>query len=179
MLQEEPLTKEQQDFAAAHHNLVYKFLNINHLPKKDYYDVVIFPYLNAVRDYCNNPISQKYSFSTVAFRQMRLQLYNYFRSQSHKKRNVKIISIHSKSCIDGITMSERIPYQDVLMQQLEMQLLLHDLAGRISKQQMDIVCSKIYGYDNREIAHRQQISMVRIKELLEEVRVILMQLCYE
>ena len=76
-------------------------------------------------------------------------------------------------------MSERIPYQDVLMQQLEMQLLLHDLAGRISKQQMDIVCSKIYGYDNREIAHRQQISMVRIKELLEEVRVILMQLCYE
>ena len=46
MLCEVPLTKEQQAFAAEHHGLVYKFLNDNHLP-----DVVIFPYLKAVRDY--------------------------------------------------------------------------------------------------------------------------------
>ena len=33
MLCEVPLTKEQQDFAAEHHGLVYKFLNDNHLPE--------------------------------------------------------------------------------------------------------------------------------------------------
>ena len=32
MLCEVPLTKEQQEFAAEHHGLVYKFLNDNHLP---------------------------------------------------------------------------------------------------------------------------------------------------
>ena len=48
MLCEVPLTKEQQDFAAEHHGLVYKFLNDNHLPENEFYDVVIFPYLKAV-----------------------------------------------------------------------------------------------------------------------------------
>ena len=46
-----PLTKEQQTFATAHHNLVYKFLNENRLPEDEFYDVVIFGYLKAVRDY--------------------------------------------------------------------------------------------------------------------------------
>lgn len=50
MLCEVPLTKEQQEFAAEHHGLVYKFLNDNHLPEDEFYDVVIFPYLKAVRD---------------------------------------------------------------------------------------------------------------------------------
>lgn len=44
MLCEVPLTKEQQEFAAEHHGLVYKFLNDNHLPDDEFYDVVIFPY---------------------------------------------------------------------------------------------------------------------------------------
>ena len=58
MLCEVPLTKEQQDFAAEHHGLVYKFLNDNHLPENEFYDVVIFPYLKAVQDYCNSASTQ-------------------------------------------------------------------------------------------------------------------------
>ena len=69
MLCEVPLTKEQQEFAAEHHGLVYKFLNDNHLSEDEFYDVVIFPYLTAVRDYCNSSSAQKYSFSTIAMRQ--------------------------------------------------------------------------------------------------------------
>ena len=45
MLCEVPLTKEQQEFAAEQHGLVYKFLNDNHLPEDEFYDVVIFRYL--------------------------------------------------------------------------------------------------------------------------------------
>ena len=44
MLCEVPLTKEQQEFAAEQHGLVYKFLNDNHLPDDEFYDVVIFGY---------------------------------------------------------------------------------------------------------------------------------------
>lgn len=66
MLCEVPLTKEQQEFAAEHHGLVYKFLNDNHLPEDEFYDVVIFPYLKAVRDYCDSTSAQEYSFSTIA-----------------------------------------------------------------------------------------------------------------
>lgn len=45
MLCEVPLTKEQQAFATDHHGLVYKFLNENHLPEDEFYDVIIFGYL--------------------------------------------------------------------------------------------------------------------------------------
>ena len=38
MLCEVPLTKEQQEFAAEHHGLVYRFLNDNHLPEDEFYD---------------------------------------------------------------------------------------------------------------------------------------------
>ena len=57
MLCEVPLTKEQQDFAAEHHGLVYKFLNDNHLPEDEFYDVVIFGYLKAVQDYFSRETS--------------------------------------------------------------------------------------------------------------------------
>ena len=43
MLCEVPLTKEQQDFAAEHHGLVYKFLNDNHLPENEFYVCGYFP----------------------------------------------------------------------------------------------------------------------------------------
>ena len=49
MLCEVPLTKEQQAFATDHHGLVYKFLNENHLPEDEFYDVVVFAYLKAVK----------------------------------------------------------------------------------------------------------------------------------
>ena len=69
MLCEVPLTKEQQTFATAHHSLVYKFLNENRLPEDEFYDVVIFGYLKAVRDYFSDLTAQQFTFSTIAIRQ--------------------------------------------------------------------------------------------------------------
>lgn len=86
MLCEVPLTKEQQTFATDHHGLVYKFLNENHLPEDEFYDVVVFAYLKAVKDYFNSPSAQKFSFSTIATRQMKFRLYDYFRTQERRKR---------------------------------------------------------------------------------------------
>ena len=151
MLCEVPLTKEQQEFAAEHHGLVYKFLNDNHLPDDEFYDVVIFPYLKAVRDYCDNTSAQEYSFSTIAIRQMRFRLYDYFRSQERRKRNAEILSIHIGLYPDGVPLEELLP----------------------------IVRMKGCGYGIREIASREKLPMKRIKELLEEVRAVFLELCYE
>lgn len=138
MLCEVPLTKEQQEFAAEHHGLVYKFLNDNHLSEDEFYDVVIFPYLTAVRDYCNSSSAQKYSFSTIAMRQMKFRLCDYFRAQERHKRNAEILSIHLGLYPDGTPLEDTLAVQDKLMQEFEMGQLLHDLAGRISRQQMNI-----------------------------------------
>lgn len=178
MLCEVPLTKEQQEFAAAHHGLVYRFLNENHLPEDEFYDVIIFPYLNAVKDYFSSPTAQKFSFSTIATRQMRFRLCDYYRTQSRRRSNMEVLSLHVGLYSDGVPLEDSIPAHDAFMQQLEMELLLHDLAGRVSKQQMDIVNLKKDGYGIREIARTQKVPMRRIKELLAEVHAVLLELCY-
>lgn len=178
MLCEVPLTKEQQEFATAHHGLVYKFLNENRLPEDEYYDVVIFGYLKAVRDYFSDPTARKFTFATIANRRMRFRLCDYYRTQSRRRSNMEVLSLHVGLYSDGVPLEDSIPAHDALMQQLEMELLLHDLAGRVSKQQMDIVNLKKDGYGIREIARTQKVPMRRIKELLAEVHAVLLELCY-
>lgn len=179
MLCEVPLTKNQQEFAAEHHGLVYKFLNDNHLPEDEFYDVVIFAYLRAVRDYFSDESTQCYSFAAIAKHRMRLCMYDYFRAQARQKRNAEILSLHLSLYPDGVPLEDLLPAQDDLMQEFEMKQLLYDLAGRISHQQMNIVRMKGCGYGIREIASQEKIPMKRIKELLEEVHIVFLELCCE
>ena len=57
--------------------------------------------------------------------------------------------------------------------------MLHDLAGKVSKQQMEMVRLKTCGYNLREIARQQKTPMRRVKEALEDVRTVLMEICYQ
>ena len=90
-----PLTPEQGTFAAENHGLVLKFLNENHLPEDEYYDIVVFGYLQAVKDYFCRPDMSQYSFSTIAWKEMRGAISNHNRMQAQKKRKADVISIHS------------------------------------------------------------------------------------
>lgn len=179
MLCKLPLTKEQQDFAAEHHRLVYKFLNDNHLPEDEFYDVVIFSYLKSVQDFSSRESLQAYSFSTIAWRYMSRSLSNYFKGQFRQKCHAEIISIHIGPYQDVPSLEESLPAQDNWTQYMEMQFLLHDLAGRVSSQQMKIVREKMYGYGIREISRRQKLPMKRIKEMLAEVRIVFLDMCRE
>lgn len=58
-MREIPLTPEQKTFAEKHHGLVYKFLNKNQLSADEFYDVVIFGYLRAVRRFFYRDSSSK------------------------------------------------------------------------------------------------------------------------
>ena len=63
-----PMSQAQQLFAEEHHNLVYAFLKEKKLPEDEYYDVVIFGYLQAVMDYTSQGQSSRFSFATIAWR---------------------------------------------------------------------------------------------------------------
>lgn len=178
-MQNIPLTPEQKTFATDNHGLVYKFLNENQLPEEEFYDVVIFGYLRAVRRFFVETNLQKYSFSTIAWNCMRVDLFNYNKMHFRKKRNAETISIHLIPHENTLPIEETLAKPDELMLQLETELLLHDLAGCISRQQMDMIRLKTSGYSIRDIAHIQKIPMKRVKEALEEVRQILIKLCYE
>lgn len=106
-------------------------------------------------------------------------LQNYYKSQNRQKRTAEIISIHMEVLSDGSTLEQCIPATNPLMQQLEMQFLLHDLAGRLSQQQMNLIHLRSSGYNMQYIARNQKLPMKQVKELLEEIRKVLLELSCE
>lgn len=69
-LSDTPLTVEEREFAAQHHRLAERYMEIHGLEKSDWYDTVIFGYLLAVRKWLARPELHTYDFSTIAFRAM-------------------------------------------------------------------------------------------------------------
>lgn len=65
-----PLSPEEKKFAEQYHPFVLRYLTIYKLPASEWYDVAIFGYLRAVRDWLSMPKLHKYQFSTIAFKNM-------------------------------------------------------------------------------------------------------------
>ena len=173
-----PLTPEQRLFAAENHDLVYAFLKEKNLPESEYYDIVIFGFLRAVRRYFTETALSEYKFSTIAWNCMYVDLCNYFKAQHRQKRTATVISIHISRSDNGLPLEETIGSPDELMQQLETRLLLHDLANQVSRQQMDMVRLRTSGYSDRDIARKHNISRDQVRKLLSEVRSALEAICY-
>lgn len=174
-----PLTPEQGTFAAENHGLVLKFLNENHLSEDEYYDIVIFGYLEAVKDYLTKTNLRRYSFTTIAWRYMSRSVYNQQRSNARHNHHANIVSIHSDLCANGLSLEQLVPYEHDVMAELETQLLLHELAGMITKEQMQMVRMRNAGYDIREIARSHNVTMKCVKHVLDLACNALKQLCYE
>lgn len=66
----QPLTPVEKEFAEQYHPFVLRYLAIYKLPASEWYDVAIFGYLRAVRDWLSIPKLHKYKFSTIAFKNM-------------------------------------------------------------------------------------------------------------
>lgn len=178
-MSEVPLTREQREFATKWHNLIYTFLNEKRLPEEDYYDVVVFGFLQAVKDYLSKAGLRQYSFSTIAWNYMRSCLSSHFKSESCQKRKAYTISLnHMASEHECASLEESLFAPDRLMLQLETELLLHDLAQRATRQQMAVVQLRSAGYNVREIAKTQSLPMKRVQELLCEIRDLLAVVCH-
>lgn len=65
------------------------------------------------------------------------------------------------------------------MRDFETDLLLHDLAGRVSRQQMRVIRMKVDGYGVKEIARRQKMTIKTIQGLLEDARNAVLAVCFE
>lgn len=175
------LTLEQQKFAADHHALVYSFLNSKRLCEDDFYDVVIFGYLRAVKRYSDEPKARLYAFSTVAWREMGQSLSDYYKSQSRQKRKAYVISLDSVVYRDeeALSLHEVLPVPDPLRVDFETELLMLELASRVSKREMDVIRMKADGYGVRDIARSKKMSMKGVNELLAGLRDTVLAVCYE
>lgn len=169
-----PLTAEQSQIAELNHDLVFEFLNEYNLPESQYYDVVIFGYLCAAQEYCEKPELQKYLFSTVAWRQMKHELYRHYKYHERKKRDFQTVSLSDiKDGYDNSLKTDETAAENKLLEDLNFSLLLHSLASAITEKQMRIIRMKLAGFRMHDIARTEKMTFRDINRVLNDTYVII------
>lgn len=173
------MTQEQQSFAAENHNLIYTFLRDRRLNMEDYYDIVVFGYLEAVRRYCNlAELRKKYAFSTIAWRKMKDELYKHFEKQSRCVRKVVTVSLDSAYGKDSeLSLSDIISGPDYLYEEMEADMLWDDITGILTKPQAETLRMRADGYSVREIAAARRSPLRDIEDLLDTAISSVRSLC--
>lgn len=161
-----PFTKEEQAFAEKNHDLVYAFLNEKNLAESDFYDIVVFGYLEAVQVYCSKSGLHRYKFTTLAWRRMRHILSDYYKYMSSSKRNAQIVSLDEAVERGNILgNSDTVVYDDI-MHELRVDFLMHELARKLPPREMRIVKMKVRGEKMHAIAKSEKLTFQEINRVL-------------
>ena len=164
-----PFTKEEQQFAEENHDLVYAFLNEKKLSEDEYYDVVIFGYLRAVQEFCENSKHHKYKFSTFAWKRMQEVMNDHYKYLYRAKRNAVVVSLDESNGEDTAPRLEDVISYDDCLSELREELLLHELAVQLPEREMRIINMKIRGAKLLEIAKAETLNFKQIGKILENI----------
>lgn len=103
----EPLSPAEQRLATESFDLVMKFLAVNKLSEVDWYDVVIFGYLHAIKKWFQDEsLMQNFSFRTVAWNEMKFAM--------KKERNCENLRIKTVGLSDLIPGQDGLTYMDMV-----------------------------------------------------------------
>ena len=92
-----PLTEEERVFAEEHYSLFFYIMRNNlHLDPEEWYDILIIPYLDAVKKYHEYESARKYAFGTV----LKNKLYTAFTNELKRRRAKKVIPDDKLASID-------------------------------------------------------------------------------
>ena len=173
------LTKDQKNFADANHNLIFSFLSDKDLPMDDYYDVVVFGYLRAVRQYLKrDDIRRRYTFDRIAYSKMADDLYSHQIKQLRPVREAATVSYDS--AIYGeetLYVSETIPGDEYMQEKLEAKLLWEQLSRSLTHEQIRALRLRAEGYTDDEIAARRQREVSDVKSIFEDIQAAAFGFC--
>ena len=174
----EPLTVKEREMVEQYHYLVADFLQRKRLAPNQYYDIVIFGYLQAIQRECRNPspTHQKniYGLIEVCMNRAVLQewrcQYQIKRTGDRKHLSLDRIPAHT----DDDELSLYAVIADT-QQNTETQVEARDLTERIraiatprEREALDLVC---LGYETREVAQKLGIARNTASRTLYNLRV--------
>lgn len=166
MKQSERLTEQERTFAERYHNLIYSFLNENHLQQDEFYDVAALGYLKAVRRYHREPKLKEYSFTTIAWQAMRSCVGN--KRKSDRIRDAMIAFSINELTDNGTEYGEFIQNASDAFRELEQQENLQELLAKImpalTERQRNHIVAALEGYKPREIMQKQHVSVQHYHE---------------
>ncbi|HJC23234.1 MAG TPA: sigma-70 family RNA polymerase sigma factor [Candidatus Eisenbergiella merdavium] len=175
------LTAHQALYAEEHIGLVHHFLHRKGLKEEDYYDIIIFGYLQAVQEYDENPCLADYSFATIAWKRMQDVMNEYFRSQNRLCRKASFVYPDSRQK-DGLSLDELLPDRGKdLQEQTADRLLTLEIISFLTETEQRIVQLKSEGFTHREIARIFHTTAHGISDRLYRMRIRLaaMSCCFE
>ena len=139
-------TDRQRELAEQNHHIVEGYLRMRGLDINEFYDVVIFGYLQAIQIYDEQPELQKYKFRTIANIRMRAALSNHFRAQRRQKRSAVVYDFDALQEAVAEPLSH-LPPQDYA----EAREQWAELQPKITPKQMQALRLRADGYSCREV----------------------------
>ena len=151
-----PLTRAESEFAAEHHALIHTFLQAFNLPEEEFYDVVVFGYLDAVRAYLSRAELRLDSFRTVAYRAM-----NRCVRRSREFWLWENCGAVTESYREELHNQD---LRDTVAETCETMLSVQTLANQLTHRQLRIVELRSEGYCDKEIADHCQLGCREVQE---------------
>lgn len=177
-----PLTDEEKAFAADWENYkkLFEFMHYYHLNQEEWYDILIIPYLQAVKKYhVREDLRAKYKFWHVCNLILSKAVFNHNRAMSRQKRKPEgeILSLDftlegdnpfaeyviADLWLDRNQDMEKFVLDKVMLENILMGLT--DVQGRIFEMLLE-------GYSKTEIGKQLSISYTVLKEQMEIMKVI-------
>ena len=163
------LTAEESAFAAEHHHLIYSYLNENHLPTEEFYDVVVFGYLNGVRKHFRQEGLRDYAFTTLAWRAMDSCFANYVRAKQRPKRKAVVLSLQAHAGGQYRLEETIADAKDTAEEAIEL-LVLEDTLRSFEKSERELIGLLYEGYPRKEISRTLGITAKELNERLICIR---------
>ena len=163
------LTNNQKLFAEEHHDLIGSFLKSRHLSYDEYYDTVIFGYLNAVKKYTEREDLHQYSFKNIAYRSMSSSLGNHFRSLNAQKNKATVLSLNTENA-NGRALEEMVASSACTEQEVIFIEERNKLLGYFDAEDRKILSLLMDGFCEKEIAKNIGLSPKIIPLRVAEIR---------
>lgn len=174
-----PLTDKERVFASdeGNYNYLFFYMRKMNLDPEEWYDILIIPYLDAVKKYHEYESARQYAFSTV----LKNKLYSAFTAELKQRRSKKRMPVGGIVSLD-YTLEGDNPFCEYQVdewwidhkQQTERIILdkemLADIFASLPDVQGRIFEMLLEGYNRREIGKELCLSCVTLKVQLEKLQ---------
>lgn len=158
----------EESFVEENHDLVIRFLRVHRLDEAEYYDVVIFAFMEAAKDYLSDPeLQKKHDFAAVANRRM---WFAYCKEVRHELRPVRYPHPICVESIEEISSNDCERSGRDALELIIARDTLERLLPYITEKEMEVVRLRAQGYLDREIAGKYGISAKGIASRIYRMR---------
>jgi len=160
------LSSSEREFAEAHHNLIYAFLNKEKLDQSEFYDVAALAFLKAVRRYFINKNLVDYNFSTIAWTAMKGAVI-----KEKKKQKSIFVSLDEPAYRDSeVTLMDSLGKEDNFDEKIIYLDLVRKVKPSITVKQGDTLYKRAEGFKYSELAQKAGITKSGIGSRLSRAR---------